>query len=228
MEASARGTDPPLFFSLLGQSLHLQEAAFQTLETLPTGSRTALLTVLLAGLSAAVGQCAVLFINRVKARRFLGSLLLSSAIYAFTYLFWTASVWLIARYVFGSVVTLGTVGRAVGLGHAPQLFSFLVFMPFFGVPVQVILSLWTLLAILTGTEVAANLLAWQALVCSLLGWVVLQLLQRTVGRPVVTAARWLRQRVSGTQLDTAFKNISRFTGGDEADAPTSERKRPDG
>ena len=212
------------FWNLVGGALGLRADVFGLMEALPTGARTAFLVVLLAGLSSAVGQSAILFINRIRPGRFVGSLLVSAVIYVFTYLFWTFSILLIARYVFGSVAPWGTVARAVGLGYAPQVFSFLTFMPFFGVPVIVLLSLWSLLAVIIGVGVTLGFSLWQALLCSVLGWLVLQLLERTVGRPVVAVRNWLRRSVAGREVVTDIHGLEVLTGV-ASDTPTENEKR---
>lgn len=195
------------FWNLLNGALELEPDVFRQAEALPTGLRTALLVVLLAGVSTALGQSAVLFINRIKVGRFAASLIVAAVIFAFTYLFWTTSTLLIARYVFHSTAPWRGVAIAVGLGYAPRVFGLLVFMPFFGIPVFVLLSLWSLLAILTGVGGVLGLPAWQALLCSVLGWLVLQLLERTVGRPVVGVARWLRRRAAGAEVVTGWRGL---------------------
>ena len=199
-------------WNLLAGALQLDAETFRLADTVPLGSLVAFWVVLLAGVSSAVGQSAVLFINRIRPGRFVGSLLVSAVIYIFTYLFWTVSILLIARYVFGSVAAWGTVARAVGLGYAPQLFSFLAFMPFFGVPILILLSLWSLLAVIVGIGVTLGLPLWQALVCSVLGWLMLQLLERTVGRPVVAARNWLRRSVAGNEVVTDIHGLEVLTG----------------
>ena len=200
------------FWQLLTGAFRLDAETFRLADAVPLGSLVAFWVVLLAGVSSAIGQSAVLFINRIRPGRFVGSLLVSAVIYIFTYLFWTVSILLIARYVFGSVAAWGTVARAVGLGYAPQLFSFLAFMPFFGVPILILLSLWSLLAVIVGIGVTLGLPLWQALLCSVLGWLMLQLLERTVGRPVVAARNWLRRSVAGNEVVTDIHGLEVLTG----------------
>ncbi len=195
------------FWNLLNGALRLEAQVFGQADALPTGLRIALLVVLLTGFSTALGQSAVLFINRIKLGRFAASLAIAAVIFAFTYLFWTTSIFLIVRYVFHSDAVWRSVATAVGLGYAPRVFGLLVFMPFFGVPVFVLLSLWSLLAILTGVSSVLGITEWQALLCSALGWLMLQFLERTVGRPVVGVARWLRRRAAGAEVVTDWRSL---------------------
>lgn len=186
----------------VGNALSLNEAVFVAVQTAPQGVGLVLLIVLLAGLSQALGQSIVLFANRVRPHRFVASLLLSASIYAFGFLLLTTSIWLVSRYVFDSVGSLRVATKAVGLGYSPYLFSFFILTPYFGTPISALLSLWSLLAIVLAVRISFDLTLVQALLCSALGWLLLQVMQRTIGRPVVALAKWLRRQISGVQLIT--------------------------
>ena len=186
----------------VGNALSLNEAVFVAIQTAPQGVGPVLLIVLLAGLSQALGQSIVLFANRVRPHRFVASLLLSASIYAFGFLLLTTSIWLVSRYLFDSVGSLRVATKAVGLGYSPYLFSFFILTPYFGNPISALLSVWSLLAIVLAVRISFDLALAQALLCSALGWLLLQVIQRTIGRPVVALAKWLRRRISGVQLIT--------------------------
>jgi hypothetical protein len=191
----------------VGGALALDARAFFEVQQAPWGLALALVVVLAAGLSQALGQSIVLFANRVKKRRFVLSLWLFAVFYAFGFLFWTASVWLVGTQLFGREANFRAVAQAVGMGYSPYLFSFFVLTPYFGVPIATLLSLWSLLAILVAVQVTLQLTLMQALLCSALGWLLWQLLQRTVGRPLLWLARALRRRVSGVPLVTDRRKL---------------------
>ena len=159
--------------------------------------------VVLAGISEALGQSVVLFASRVKKRRFVLSLLFSASVYTFSFFFLSLSVWLVGSQVFDREVAFSTIVRAVGLGYAPYLFSFFILAPYFGNPIGLLLSVWSLIAVVRGVQVVLDLGTWQALLCAFLGWLLLQLIQRTVGRPLTGGVRWLRRRVAGAPLATS-------------------------
>jgi len=197
----------PSFLDAVGRALSLDERIFLEAQRGRWGMTYALLVVLLAGLSEALGQSLVLFASRVKPRRFVASLLLSASLYTFSFLFWSASVWLVGTRVFGEDASFGAILRAVGLGYAPYLFSFFVLTPYFGNPIGLLLSLWSLLAILEAVRVTLDLSYLQALLCTALGWLLLQALHRTVGRPIIAGARWLRRWTAGTPLPTSRQEL---------------------
>lgn len=186
--------------AFVGHALALDREAFALLDHGTGGLRLALTVVFVAGVSSAAGQSLVLFVNRVSPRRFAASLLLSGAIFTVVYLFWTTSLWLIAGYGFGHQRPYVNALRTVGLAYSPQLFGFLVLTPYFGSVVAAVLSVWNLLAIVVATSTVFHMTTWQSAASAALGWTLLQLLQRTIGRPVMALARRLRIVVAGRRL----------------------------
>ncbi|MFM6206311.1 MAG: peptidase, partial [Planktothrix sp.] len=51
---------------------------------------------------------------------------------------------------------------------------------------------------------------WSAFTCTLIGWVVLQILQRTIGRPILAFSRWLSNWAAGTSLITDPKQLEQM------------------
>lgn len=185
---------------LIGQSLVLDNEAFSRIIELES-LRIALLVVFLAGLSNAIGQSIVLFANEVKPRRFLASLLLASFIYVSGFLFFVFSIWLVESFIFTKNEPFRNMIKVVGLAYSPYLFSFFILTPYFGSFISVALSLWSLAAILVALNATLALSFWQAFLCSALGWGLLQLVNRTLGRPLHTLTQAGRRWVSGTKLE---------------------------
>ena len=192
---------------LIGQVLRLETSAIGPLTQLAGGGQLALLVVVLAGLSEALGESLVLFVNRVPFKRFLVSVVISAVIFVCTYGFLTLSIFAVARLAFGATASVGAVARVVGCAYAPMIFSFVTFIPFFGQPLGTILHLWSLVAVLLGVETVFTLSPPQSLACVTLGGLVLFTVQRTVGRPLTALARWLRRRAAGTPLTTGRKKM---------------------
>ncbi|WP_179228684.1 YIP1 family protein [Leptolyngbya ohadii] len=208
-----RETALDLFWQLVWGSITLNTETFQQIQTLPLSSRGAFYIVLFAGLSQAIGQSIILFVNRVKPIRFVLSLVIASFLFAIGYLFWAISTWAVKNVLFPPAVSLEHVYRTLGYAYAPQLFGFLVALPYFGVPISVLLSIWSFLALLTGLAISLRLSVEQALVCGFLGWLVLEILQRTIGRPVSAIGQWLSNRVAGVDLVTDLKQVEQMMQG---------------
>jgi hypothetical protein len=192
------------------QALTLDEAIFVAVQGSRQGLWIALIVVGLAGLSQALGQSLVLFINQVRPRRFILAMIASTIGHMGGYGLWIASVWLIGVFAFGADVSWMEVAAAVGLAYAPQLFAFFELTPFLGNPFGVLLSLWTLLAIVTAVRSGFGLETWQAVTTSALGWLLLQSWRRTLGAPVYALGRWIEQRAAGVPLRYAARDVPRL------------------
>jgi hypothetical protein len=188
-------------------AITLNPEAFRAMEKLPQGNTIAFILLLLVGLSNALAQAIVLFVNRVSRVRFVICLLISALLFAFSYLFWILSVWAVSHLLFRVDVSFGVVYRTLGLATAPLLLSFFIALPYLGVPVQVLLSLWNLLAFVRGFSISAGLTLWQVFWCGIIGWFVLQVAQRSIGKPVATFGKWLSNTAAGTYLVTDLRQL---------------------
>lgn len=185
---------------LLAGAFGLNAEVFLRISTLSQGLPLALLIVLVVGLSLGIGQSIILFINRVQPIRFIFSLGINAVLYTFGYLFLVLSTWLISL-LSGSVnVPLGTLFRVLGLSYAPLLFSFLGGLPYAGLPILNLLSVWHLLAMDVGFGAVAQVGLGVAFTYVALGWFVKQLLEGTVGQPIARFGKTLADRVAGVEL----------------------------
>ncbi|HLO47843.1 MAG TPA: hypothetical protein VK211_05425 [Kamptonema sp.] len=198
------------FWDLLLGAIAINPEAFSLIKTLPLGEKAAVYIVLLAGFSQAVGQAIVLFINRVKPFRFILSLLIATILFAFGYIFWATTTWLASQLLFSEYTSYLSVARTLGLAYAPLTLSFFVALPYLGVPLSVLLSIWSFLAFLTGLKIALGIGLWQAFWCGVLGWLGVEVLQRTVGRPVAAAGRWVANTAAGVNLVTDLKDLEKI------------------
>jgi len=195
------------FWELVRGAIALNPQAFQAMAILPNANRIALNVLLLAGLSQAIGQSIILFINRVKPLRFLLSLIISAILFVFSYSFWIGSTWFASRLFFRQTIDFWVFFHTIGLATAPQILSFFVAMPYWGVPIQILLSLWALLAFVLGFNATTGFGIWQTFACSVLGWFVLEILQRTIGRPIAALGHWLSNTAAGTHLVTDLRGL---------------------
>ncbi len=192
------------YVNVIGHVLRLDPAVFQALQFSENNLQLAFSTILLAGLSSQVGHSVVLFANQVKPPRFFFSLLVGSAFYFINILVWSLSIWLLGRLLFNQVSFLQII-NVMGLAQAPYLLGFLIFIPFFGIPIGWMLSLYTLIAVLTGLEVAFDIPLGAAAFTSGIGWLLVQLFQRTIGQPLTTLSQYVKTRVAG--LDQLRESI---------------------
>lgn len=175
-----------------------------------SGGLIALGVLLLSGLSEAIAQGIVLFVNRVKPVRFVLSLAIASILFVFGFLFWAGSTWIVLKIFFGTRAPLIQLLITLAVSFAPKIFSIFIALPYLGVPISISLSIWSFLAFLVGIQATLGLDLWQGFWCGVLGWAVLQLLQRTVGRPVTKIGKWIRSSVAGVPLVTNLKDLERI------------------
>jgi hypothetical protein len=190
------------FWSLVSGVSLLNAETFAAINNLPLSLITSILVVLLAGLSQAFGQSVMLFINQVRPWRFLLSVAIAAVLFVFNYNFWVLSTWLVAKWLFGVNLPPIEIIKTLGFSYAPLLLGFLMIIPYFGMPILVVLSIWTLLAIATGLGTISNLSLWQAFECCLGGWLVLQLSQSVVGKAIARITSSIVDWVAGVKLIT--------------------------
>ena len=196
---------PALFDSIwdvLGGVLSLNPDAFRAVRQFSEGDvdTLAISIVFAAGLSQAVAQSIILFANRVKPLRFFISLLLAALLFVVGYLFWSLSIWVTGLWVLRNPVPWQTVLDVLALGYLPLAFSFFGALPYLGGAILRLLSVWNLLAVVVGFATLAQLTAREAILHVGLGWLVLQILQQTIGQPIVNLGRWLTNQVAGVNL----------------------------
>lgn len=224
------------FLEVAREMLSPSRAGLAAILTQDGAFQMALTVAALAGLSEAAGESAVLFLNRVRFRRFALSLVISAVIFVFTYLFFALTIRLVARFAFGSEVDVLTVATVVGLSFAPRLYGFLVFLPYLGLPVSVLLNAWTVVVMTAGVAWTLEFGPLQALATILLGSVLLATLQRSIGRPLTALSRRMMRRAAGVRLVTDAEGLRallddgpepglRPAGSREPQSPTRARRR---
>ena len=190
------------FWNLVSGVLLLNSETFKSINTLPSSLIASILVVLLAGLSQTFGQSVMLFINRVRPLRFVLSVAIAAVLFVFSYNFWVLSTWLVARWLFNVDLSVVEIVKTLGFSYAPLLLGFLMVIPYFGMPILIVLSIWTLMAIATGLGAISNLNIWQAFECCLGGWLVLQVSQRIIGKAIARITGRIVDWVAGVELIT--------------------------
>jgi hypothetical protein len=185
-------------------ALALDPTSFRALSDHPG---LALQVVLAAGFSREIAQGFILFINRVSPLRFLLTLLVQTLLFSIGFLVWAGVTWLVTHGLFRNPVTLATLARALGLAYAPQLFSFLGVLPYLGVPLLTLLSLWSAVAFVVGIHAVTGLGIWSCFTALVGGWLVTQLLERTAGQPVMALGQQLLDRAAGVTVITDWPQL---------------------
>lgn len=195
-------------WSLVSGAIALDPATFQALQNQPNSLPAALTIVFIAGFAQSLSQIVVLFVNQVRPLRFVLSLWISALFFVIGYVFWAISSWAILNTVFDGYLPFAAVVRTLGFCYAPLMLGIFVVIPYFGSAIFVLLSIWTLLAVVVGIDSITTLGRWEAFGCVALGWVVLQLLQKTVGQPIASLGQWITNWAAGEELITNRTRLS--------------------
>lgn len=197
------------------------------LATDPGGlNRVALIVAGLGGASLLLGESVVLFLNRVPRVRFSLSLLLNGVVFTGELVVWAASIWWLGTRVLGVEVTLTTMVNLVALGAAPFVFGFLVLAPYMGPAIARVLWVWSLL--ITVRAVAFGLGTGVALAAAMtgLGWLLVLLISKTLGRPVIRARNRLWEVLVGPRTHARARDILELAlAATDAPAPPPARER---
>ena len=158
------------------------------------------LVVYLAGVSQAIGNGVVLFLNRVPRLRFVLSLALMGAIYLIGALVTAAATLLIANLVFGRDLAFLPTIAVVALAQAPRLLGFLTLAPYLGELLDRLLDVWVLTLVLFGLHHGVGIPVHLAALLALLGWGAMRLLAFVFGRPLTYVVTALRHAAAGGPL----------------------------
>ncbi len=200
-------TQLPSLWQTIGMALRLEPEIYALVQSSRAGLTLALAVMALAALSEAAGQSVVLFINRVRPGRYLLALAIAVASNVIGYLLWSSVVWLTVLLVFDVRVPFVAALAVVGLAYAPQIFAFFEVTPYFGNFFGLLLTLWSMAAIVVAVRVGMGLETWQAAVTGLVSWVVIQLWRRSLGRPIYGLGRAIERRAAGARLEYSMADI---------------------
>jgi hypothetical protein len=199
--------DLPGMGETIRRVMMLDGSIFVTYQEAGNGLLVALGLVALAGLSKFLGQSVILFVNHVRPLRFSLALLFGVVQHVLGFVLWATTIWLVGYYGFDASVAWRAVATAVGVAYAPQILAFFELTPFFGNPFGLLLTLWSLLAIVVGVQAGLGLSIGQAVLACGVGWLLLQVLSRTLGRPIYTLGRWIERKVAGSSLQYSLQDL---------------------
>lgn len=187
---------------LIREVLKLNPVAFEVALASPGSGQLGLVMLFLAELSMAIGQSVVLFANRITRLRFIFSLAFGALGLLIGVVFWGFTIWILGDWLFGQQRPFTDVLVVVSLSQVPLLFGFLVLIPYLGNIINSIIHIWTLLALLTGIMVLYQFTLLPALICALLGWLIIEIANRT--KLIMAIERWFWRAVTNTpsQRDT--------------------------
>lgn len=166
----------------LGLSMSPQTLA--VVQVPPNAGWVAVGLVVLAGISMLLGQSVSLFMNRVTPKRFALSLLVNGLLFVAGIFFWAFLVWLLGNFLLAESTTYRQMLLIIALSYAPFVFGFLILLPYAGIPVQVLLYVWSMLAAVRGVNYLFQSGFLPSLVVVTVSFLIMYAIQITIGRPI--------------------------------------------
>src|SRR4051794_23839189 len=138
------------FWILVGGALTLNGEVLLVARDAPRAYLAAAVLAVAAGVSMTLGQCAVLFANRVPPGRFAASLGAGALTYLARLAMWSVCIWLVGVISPRYALPLGICFLAVCFGQAPQLFAFFEMIPYLGTALRRVLDAYSLIVVVAG------------------------------------------------------------------------------
>jgi hypothetical protein len=158
----------------LWKALALDGDFFENARNTPKNHRIARTIVLLAALSHVLGSALILIINRATVPILLLVLVIDGLSVVGGYYFWGLTIWKIGQWLKRHSLTYGDLLIPIGFAYSPQALNFLTLIPLLGRPIEIILSVWSLLAVIVAVRQGLDITTLWATVICLVGWPVIQ------------------------------------------------------
>jgi Yip1 domain len=163
----------------LQHALALDGSFYDEAQYNPRNRQLALVIVVLAGVSHAIGSSIILIINRpIDDQVTLLSLFVACFSTGLTivagYYLWTFAIWKIGQWLKPIDPTYNDLLTPIGFAYAPQVLNFLTVIPLLGRPIQLVLAVWSLLAVIVAVREGLDIRTDRAVLLSLIFWLPLQ------------------------------------------------------
>ncbi|MGE5658593.1 MAG: hypothetical protein ACM37W_18490 [Actinomycetota bacterium] len=158
----------------LWNALSLNGHFYENAPDTPKSERIALTIVILAALSHVLGSAIILLINRAKVPVLVIALLIDGLAVVGGYYFWTFTIYKIGQWLKPNHVSYRQLRIPIGFAYSPQVLNFLTLIPLLGRPIELVLAVWSLLAVIVAARQGLDIQTrWAAFIC-LVGWPLVQ------------------------------------------------------
>ncbi len=155
------------------------------------------LILFLSILSLTIGNSVVLFANRVNRAQFIRSILAFTLLFIFTIFLWTLSIQFFAHFFFGKHKATEAVLMLVAASFTPFIFGFLILLPHLGYYLYALLRVWVMVNLVINVMRAYQFNVIQALLVSLLGWLLLEFISSLSFLRLDDIKRWFLKLTTG-------------------------------
>jgi len=169
-------------FELIGRTYKLDPEALQWVWTNPYSIWLTLGVGILASLSITLGHAVVLLVNQVTGWRFVLGLVFSALVLVLMQVLESVVLWGLGWWWSGNQMPYLVVLSAVLAASAPQVWGFLVLVPYMGTAIGRFLSAWSALCLWALVAGTFSMGRWGALALVIVSWLVVHGLS-TVSAP---------------------------------------------
>lgn len=160
----------------LWHGLTLNASFYENARNHPRTHRIALTIVILAAVSRALGSVVIAIINLASFPIVVLSLLVNGLSVVGGYYFWTFTIWKLGQWLKRySPSAFGDLLGPIGFAYAPQVLNFLTLIPLLGQPIERVLAVWSLLAVIVGVRQGLDISTTKAAIICLVGWPLIQI-----------------------------------------------------
>ncbi len=168
------------FVTTFQKALVLDGDFYENARNTPKNRRIARTTVILAAVSHALGSALILLINRATLPILVLGLLIDALSVVGGYYFWTLSIWMIGQWLKRHSLTYRDLLIPIGFAYAPQVLNVLTLIPLLGQPIELLLAVWSLLAVIVAVRQGLDIRNRWAMAICLVGWPLIQIAIRSV------------------------------------------------
>ncbi|MER3432907.1 MAG: hypothetical protein C4288_05600 [Leptolyngbya sp. ERB_1_1] len=155
-------------------ALTLNAELYENAQNTPKTHRLAFTIVLLAALSRAIGSLSILLLTRTTLLASILALSLDILSVIVSYYVWTFTIWKVGRWLRTDSPSYRALLSPIGFAYAPQVLNFLTLIPLLGRSIELMLAVWTLLAVIVAVRQALDVRTRRAAIICLLCFPLIQ------------------------------------------------------
>ncbi|MBW4442596.1 MAG: YIP1 family protein [Plectolyngbya sp. WJT66-NPBG17] len=156
-------------------ALTLDSQLYENAQNTTKTHRLAFTIVFLAALSRAIGSLVILLLTRTTPLAAIFALSIDILSVIISYYVWTFTIWKVGQWLKTNAPSYRALLSPIGFAYSPQILNFLTLIPLLGRPIELMLSVWTLLAVIVAVRQALDVRTRRAAIICLLCFPLIQI-----------------------------------------------------
>jgi hypothetical protein len=157
------------------RTLTLNAEFYAQAPEIPKIKRTALILVVIAAFSHAIGSGILLLIYNSSLWWQLLAFLVNGLSIVAGYYVWAWTIWEMGGWLRSPIPSYKKLLTLIGLTYSPQVFNFFTVVPLLGRPIEIGLALWSLVAAIVALHGGLNIKLGKAVAICSIGWIMVQI-----------------------------------------------------